>query len=104
MIWVYINYPNPHFTIHCDPNCSKIQMHQVPNQRIFKVDKSDLDKFLSALINQDLRFASQTGLNDVWIRIELDTHNQEVGLVHITQTLIGNRYRPLSNAPIREHC
>lgn len=103
-MWVYINYPDPHFSVHRDHSCRMIQMHCKPNQRIRTVSISTLGDVLSEFINEDIPFAAQSGLNDVWIKIELDTPEQEMGLVHVLQAILGKRYGPLSNAPIKTHC
>ena len=103
-MWVYINYPNPHFTVHRDQSCRMIQMHGKPNQRVRTVTTSSLGDVLSQFIDETIRFASQTGLNDVWMEIELDTPDQEIGLVYVVQAIVGKRYSPLSNAPVGIHC
>jgi hypothetical protein len=95
-MWLYINYPNPHFTIHRNPSCHKIRVHHVSNQRVSRVTSSNRVDFLSRLEN--IRFAAQRGLNDIWIVINLDTPEQELNLVKEIQAVIGCRYRPLSGA------
>lgn len=103
-MWVYINYPVPHFSIHSDPSCSMIQMHNKPDQRYRKVNLSSLGDFLSELIDQEIRFAAKHEHNDFWIEIGLASSEQEYGLVYIIQAIIGQRYRPLANAPVHTHC
>lgn len=104
MIWLYINYPNPHLTIHKDPSCPLIRLHHVPNQRVFSVEKTSIGPFLEILIGEKLNFTAQQGLNDAWISIGLDAPAQELGLVHIVQVLLGKRYTPLASTLIAEHC
>lgn len=103
-MWVYINYPNPHFTVHRDPSCRMIQMHGKPNQRVRRVSMYALGDFLSEVIAGKMRFAAESGINDVWIEMRLDTPGQEMGLVHVLQAILGRRYSPLAGAPIEEHC
>lgn len=104
MIWVYVNYPNPHFTIHRDAGCGMIQMHQSEKQRHRIVHQQNLGAFLADFIERRIPFAAQSGLNDLWMQIELNTPEQELGLVQVVQALIGQRYRPLATAPIDLHC
>lgn len=104
MIFVYINYPNPHITIHRDPTCGRIQQHQRPGQRVGRIDISSLEGFLAGAIQGQISFAAEAGLNDIWLEIDLPTPEQEIGLVHIFQALIGQRYTPLSTAPVDLHC
>jgi len=103
-MWLYINYPNPHFSIHRNPACPMIQMHRVPGQRLLRVIPANLGDFLLEFREDRIPFAAQSGLNDIWIEINLHTPEQELNLVHEVQALIGRRYRPLADARIEEHC
>jgi hypothetical protein len=104
MICVYINYPNPHFTIHRDASCNLIQMHKSPEQRYLRVNRANLGPQLHQFVVGQLRFAAERRLNDMWLEIDLDTPEQEFGLVHVLQALVGQRYTPLAAAPIDTHC
>lgn len=101
---VYINYPNPHITIHKNVSCRQIQMHQKDEQRHISVRKENLKSVLSKFINEDYEFKAEKQFNDLWLDISLDTYEQEIGFVHTLQAIIGQRYKPLSNAPISIHC
>lgn len=103
-MWVYINYPDPHFGVHRDHSCRKIQMHGKPNQRVRTATIPTAGDLLCEFIDEQIRFAAESDFNDLWIKIELDTPEQEMGLVHVLQAILGRRYRPLSNAPIKTHC
>jgi len=101
---VYINYPNPHFTIHKDSSCPQIQIHQKSGQRIIKVNSVNLKSVLSQFVKDAYDFKSEAQLNDLWLDISLSTHEQEIGFVHIIQAILGQRYKPLGTAPINKHC
>jgi len=101
---VYINYPNPHFTIHKNSSCQQIHMHEKSGQRIVKVNSATLKNDLSQFINDAYDFKSEAQLNDLWLDISLPTHEQEIGFVHVIQAILGQRYKPLGNASISEHC
>lgn len=101
---VYINYPNPHFTIHKNSSCQQIHMHQKSGQRIVKVNSATLKSVISQFVNDAFDFKSEAQLNDLWLDISLSTHEQEIGFVHIIQAILGQRYKPLGSAPISEHC
>ena len=103
-MWVYVNYPNPHFTMHRDPSCQMIQIHGKPGQRVRRVNMHSLGDFLSDLIGERMQFASQSGFNDVWLEIKLHTPEQEIGLAYVAQAIIGRRYTPLATARITTHC
>ena len=38
MIKTYINYPEPHFTTHGNPDCRKIQIHGKEHQRYCQIN------------------------------------------------------------------
>jgi hypothetical protein len=101
---VYINYPNPHFTIHKNTSCQQIHMHKKTGQRIVKVNTATLKNVLSQFLNEAYDFKAEPQFNDLWLDISLSTHEQEIGLVHIVQAILGQRYKPLGSAPINEHC
>jgi len=103
-MWVYINYPNPHFGVHRDHSCRMIRMRGKPDQRVRTVSIYTLGDALSEFIDEEMRFAAEGGLNDLWIKIHLDTPEQEMGLVHVLQAILGKRYSPLSNASVDIHC
>ena len=101
---VYINYPNPHFTIHKNSSCQQIHLHQKSGQRIVKVNPLTLNNVLTQFVNDAYDFKSEAQLNDLWLDISLSTHEQEIGFVHIIQAILGQRYKPFGSAPISEHC
>ena len=101
---VYISYPNPHFTIHKNASCQKIQMRQKDGQRFVKVNAATLKDVLNLFINDAYDFKAEAQWNDLWLDISLSTPEQEIGFVHVVQAILGQRYKPLSNAPISDHC
>jgi len=101
---VYINYPNPHFTIHKNGTCQQIRMHQKIGQRIVKVSAATLKQVLQSLINDAYDFKAEPQWNDLWLDISLSTPEQEIGFVHVIQAILGQRYKPLGNAPVSIHC
>jgi hypothetical protein len=101
---VYINYPNPHFTIHKNTSCQQIHIHQKSGQRIVKVNAATLKNVLSQFANDAYDFKSEPQFNDLWLDISLSTSEQEIGFVHVIQAVLGQRYKPLGSAPVSEHC
>ncbi|TKJ29437.1 MAG: hypothetical protein CEE40_08495 [Chloroflexi bacterium B3_Chlor] len=100
---VYINYPDAHFTIHRHQDCSEIQKHRKPGQRVVAVRLANLTQVLSEFISGKYAFASNPALNDLWLDISLDTPEQEEGLVHVIQAILALRHRPLAHAPVNDH-
>jgi len=103
-MYAYVNYPEPHFTIHWNAQCSEIRKNRKPGQRLVEIQVANLGQVLSDFISGKYRFASDPSANDLWLDISLDTPEQEEGLVHVIQALVGRRYSPLADAPVRRHC
>lgn len=101
---VYINYPNPHFTIHNNPQCSEIQKHNKPKQRIITVNNQNLGQALTQFINNQHTFSSKALGNDMWLEVNLSSTQQNIGFVFVIQAILGMIYQPLSNAPVTFHC
>jgi hypothetical protein len=104
MICLYINYPNPHFTIHGNDFCSEIRKMHKENQRKIDVSMGNLDNVLTDFIANKYKFAAKKELNDLWIAITLDSPEQEIGFVNTIQTLLGLQYKPFRNGKIKKHC
>lgn len=101
---VYINYPNPSFSIHGDPNCASIRIANKQDQRQFDVTGDTLEDVLSKFIRRDVSFDAKQSINDLWLNIKLSTNEQEVGVVHVIQAIVGKRYGPLRDAQVATHC
>ena len=101
---VYLNYSNPHITIHKDSTCGQIHMHHKPEQRRVSINAVTLRFVLADFINDKYAFKSKKHFNDLWLDINLATPDQETGLVQVIQAIIGQRYSPFSDAPVIEHC
>ena len=84
MIHVYINYPQPHLTIHRDAGCGLIQMHAGAQRRVVAITRETLAAELRRFVEREHRFATGSHLNDMWLRISLDTPEQEIGVVRRT--------------------
>lgn len=100
---VYINYPNPHITIHRDAECPQIQKYRKKSQRIVGVTAENLGDVLTDFIHGKYRFAADSARNDLWLDIRLDTPKHEESLVYIIQAILSLHYKPFESAPISEH-
>jgi hypothetical protein len=104
MICLYINYPNPHFTIHGNAQCAQIRKMGKNNQRIVKVHMKNLNDVLSDFIARKHKFAAMKEVNDLWIEIDLDSPEQEIGFVNTVQALLGRQYGPFKSVKMKKHC
>jgi hypothetical protein len=50
MLTAYINYPNPHFTLHSNPTCSEVRKMQKSGQRTVRIDRSTISIELSRFV------------------------------------------------------
>jgi len=101
---VYINYPNPHFTIHDNSQCSQIQKHHKANQRTISVTNQNLRQVLTGFISNQYEFSSTASQNDIWLEVNLSSRQQNIGFVFVIQAILGMQSQPLSNAPVTFHC
>jgi hypothetical protein len=75
MIYVYINYPEPEYSIHTNPNCGHIQKHNKPNQRRIQInDDNDFINEFRNFVHSNHNFSSNPPNNDMWIEINLNNH------------------------------
>ena len=104
MIKAYINYPQPHVTIHHNLYCGNIQSQQKPNQRYIKINSSSLDGELKNFRVKKYRFASNPDYNDMWLEIDFHNTDFEQKVLQDICQIIGNYYRPLKGIKPITHC
>lgn len=102
MTKAYINYPNPHVTVHGDASCGFVNKSRRPAQRRITLSRRGMDEGLEAL--RALQFRAEAGLNDVWITFDFDDAEFEESFVVYARSVLGRRYRPLREAKISRHC
>jgi len=101
---VYINYPNPHLTIHNNAQCTEIQKHRKANQRVVTVNNQNIAQVLSEFIDNKYLLSSKATENDMWLEISLSSAQIDIAFVFIVQTILGIKYKPILNAPVTFHC
>ena len=85
---VYMNYPRSHFTIHRDALCNEIQKQKKKGQRQIVVRRTNLKTVLSDFINEKYVFKAEKEFNDLWLDINLDSLEQEVGFVYLAFAVV----------------
>ncbi|HEX8684389.1 MAG TPA: hypothetical protein VF707_18885 [Ardenticatenaceae bacterium] len=103
-MFVYINYPNPHITIHKNRYCGRIQQGGKPKQRFVKLNVDNMSQELQKFERKEYPFRAAAGFNDIWLEIDLQNEPLEIAVVQKLQQLLGQHYKPLRNCPIRTHC
>jgi hypothetical protein len=100
----YLNYPNPHMTLHRDSACAQIRkMHKV-NQRDVSVTRGSFTQALERLADKDFRLGADASVNDVWVSVDFGDPEFEEAVAKHIHRLLGRRYRRLQGTAIERHC
>lgn len=104
MLHVYINYPNPHMTIHADANCRSIRQSGKAEPRISEINLGTLTEELSKFADKEYAFAANPAQNDIWLDIDLEDEIFERAVAEFVLRLIGSFYTPLRGLKPSVHC
>jgi len=102
MTSAYINYPNPHITIHFDTSCPQIQKMRKVNQRRLVLSRDTFDDGLREL--STLRLRAEAGFNDLWLTVDFGNQDFEEAVVRYAREVLGKRYSPLKKCRMVSHC
>lgn len=100
---IYINYPDPHLTLHSRDSCPEVRKHHKPAQRTLAVTSTSLGTILSQFIDHEIRFGVTRSTNDLWLHVCLGSQPHEEALAYVIHAILRQRYRRFKNAPIRLH-
>lgn len=101
MTSVYINYPMPHFSIKRGVTVEARRKKRGTEQRVVYLDATSLPAFLGQCRQERVDFRCESGLNDLWIELDLGDQDAEEEAIREIQELLGARYRPLRDAEWR---
>jgi hypothetical protein len=104
MLKVYINYPNPHITVHSDGECPRIQQQHKQRQRIVRLDVATLSAELKRFMAKNYRFGSAPDTNDMWLDVDLGDPVFERAVVEFVQKLLAQHYDPFGRIKVDQHC
>ena len=104
MTKVYVNYPNPKFSIHRNPLCEEVRKRKKTDQRHILIDIDSVSIELRRFANKKYTFNSNAGSNDMWLNIEFDDTLFEESVLKYIRRLIGKHYVPLGKAELKTHC
>ena len=104
MIKAYINYPNPHVTAHCDPNCGNIQAQQKSQQRYCLINISTISTELDNFYGKRYSFAANSEYNDMWLEINFHDQAFELNILEYICRLLGKNYSPFLDVEPGIHC
>ncbi len=98
MTSVYINYPMPHFSVKVGVSVEARRKQRGKEQRVVYLDATSLPAFLGQCRQERVDFRCESGLNDLWMEIDLGEEGEEEYAIKEIQALLGARYRPLRDA------
>jgi len=101
---VYLNYPNPHITLHRDSACPEVGKMRKVGQREVTITRASFAQALGQLTSTGFQLGAQASVNDVWLTINFDDPEFEEAVTKHVRRLLGQRYSPLRDAPIQKHC
>ena len=107
MIKAYLYYPTPntHISIHCEEDCGVIQMHhRGDDQRILHISMNNLTDILLSFHQREHRFAPESGLNDMYLFVDLGDQSYEIATVNFIWGMLQKRYTPFSRIKPEVHC
>jgi hypothetical protein len=104
LITIYINYPNSRFNLHGNQNCSFLSRPRKESFRLIQINLDNLNKILADFASGKHRFSSRSLNNDMWVQVDLESEEQEIGVGNTLRMLLGQHYRRLSGAQIKRHC
>ncbi len=104
MLKAYVNYPNPHLTIHADPKCAAVQQQHKKDQRVVRIQTSNLSEELGKFGGKKYSFGAQAETNDMWLYVDLADPAFEKAVVEHIRKLLASHYTPLGRAKIDVHC
>jgi hypothetical protein len=93
MIAVYYNYPNSGFTIHEGMNYEEARVQLKPKPRVDSVTLENITEIVEKVKSQDLKFASNRDLNDLWLEIDFGDVVFEKAFAEFVLRILGKRYK-----------
>jgi hypothetical protein len=104
MIRAYVNYPDPHISMHTDPGCGFVHAQHKPEQRYCRVNMGTISQELQNFENKKYSFAANPEHND--LRLEIDFHDPvfEQAVVEYICTLLGKHVSPFRGIKPGSHC
>ena len=104
LLLVYVNYPNPKFSVHRNPSCGEVQKMEKAEQRLVRIDTATVSVELQRFQDKAYIFAAKKEANDMWLEIDFVDSNFEEAVLRYIQQLVGNHYPPLGIVDIHNHC
>jgi len=104
MLKAYVNYPNPKVRAHHNASCKQIQKRKKPDQRLVRIDLSNISAELRRFSGKHYTFAANAAENDMWLDLDFADADFEFAVLAYVHRLIGRHYTRLAAVEIEKHC
>ncbi len=104
MLYAYINYPNPHITIHKSSSCGNIQQQHKKSQRVVHLNSNTLSSELLNFKEKHYKFGANPETNDMWLIVDFNPEEIEQGIVDDVLDLLKKHYSPFRKVTPKVHC
>jgi hypothetical protein len=104
MIKAYINYPNPHITVHSDPDCPRIKQHHKKDQRVVHLDVTTMASELKCFEMKRYQFGAHREINDMWLEVDFRDTTYALAVIENIRKLLAEHYAPFRRVEIDKHC
>jgi hypothetical protein len=104
MISAYINYPNPHVTIHANDGCGNVQQQHKQGQLNVLLNRKTLSSELERFESKFYKFGADQSTNDMWLTVDFSDSKFERAVVEYIRQLLASNYSPFARVTVNEHC
>ena len=105
MIKAYINYPDPHVTLHTDQDCHEIGKRNKGNQRHMLINLTSITSDIQHLRSKSFRFSADSSRNDLWLSVDFGDRKFEEAIIEYILRQFASRYKPFQMVKLQPpHC
>ena len=104
MINAYINYPNPHITVHGNAMCAQVGKNRKDGQRQIVIAAESITREFLRFGMKHYLLGADARYNDMWLQIDFADRVFEGAVLAHIHGLIGVHYKPIARASIDTHC
>jgi hypothetical protein len=77
---------------------------QKVGQRNMPINRASFTHAFSQLSGSAFQLGAKAAINDAWLTITFDDAEFELAVAKHVRRLLGQRYKPLRDVPIKRHC
>lgn len=104
MLNVYLNYPMSRVSVHHDPDCEFIRISRKPDQRVRRIDTTNISEELRKFRDKEHLFQSTHEFNDMWLEIDFGDQEFEEAVARYVHRLLSGYHKPFADSSVSIHC